>query len=282
MSRRSEWVSRYGRSSGRTALSLLLTGVISAGMLGATGTALAQASGRGAAALRPPPPPKDAKVEAPFDPTGYWVSLITEAWRFRMVVPGPGDYDEYPLALAAKQFADKWSAADAEAKGQQCQAYGAPAIMWMPTHLHISWADANTLKVETDAGMQTRLLRFKPTAQDMAQPPSLQGLTDAKWVIHGAGGLPPPPNTKRYGYIRATTDHLTQGLMRKNGLPYSDKTTMVEYWEQHTAPDGTQWLMVTTKVTDPVYLADPFIFTPNFRKEPDGSRWHPTACTLLH
>lgn len=279
MSRRSVWVSRYiGRSSGRSALSLLLAGLIAAGTLGATGAA--QAQGRRAAA-GPPPPPQDARVAAPFDATGYWVSLITEAWRFRMIVPGPGDYDEIPLNLAAKQFADAWSSATDEASGQQCKAYGAAVIMWVPERLHISWADANTLQVDTDAGMQTRLLHFKPTPKDRAQPPSLQGLTVAEWVLHGAGGFgPPPPGTPRYGYIKATTDHLTQGLLRKNGVPYSDKAKMTEYWEQHATPEGAQWLIVTTRVDDPVYLADPYFFSPTFRKEPDGARWHPTACSL--
>ncbi|MGH8113967.1 MAG: hypothetical protein ACREPS_02770 [Rhodanobacteraceae bacterium] len=284
MSRRSAWVSRpLGHSWNRTGLSLLLAALTAVGTLGA-GAAQAQGRGRAAAAGRPQMmhPPMDARAEAPFDPTGYWVSLITEAWRFRMVVPARGNYDEYPLNLAAKHFADAWSPAAYEASGQQCKAYGAPILLWLPERLHISWADANTLRVDTDAGMQTRLLRFKPTAQDMAQPPSLQGLTVAKWVIHRAGFGPPPPHMPRYGYIKTHTDHLVQGLMRKNGLPYSDKTTTTEYWEQHTAPDGTTWLMVTTKVTDPVYLADPYFFTPNFKKEPNGAGWHPTACSLRY
>jgi hypothetical protein len=276
------WVRRYvGRSSKRAALPLLLAALITAGTLG-TEAAQAQGGGGRRGALGPPPPPQDARVAAPFDPTGYWVSVITEAWRFRMIVPGPGDYDEIPLNVAAKQFADAWSAASYESSGQQCKAYGAPVLMWVPGRLHITWADANTLQVDTDSGMQTRLLHFKPTAKDKAQPPSLQGLSVANWVVHGAGGFgpPPPAGTPRYGYIKATTDHLVQGLLRKNGVPYSDKATMTEYWEQHATPDGAHWLIVTTRVDDPVYLADPYFFSPTFRKEPDGARWHPTACSL--
>ncbi len=246
-----------------------------------------RAAGGAGPAGAPAGPPPTAKAQAPFDSSGYWVSLITEAWRFRMVVPGPGDYDEIPLSLAGKQLADTFNASAEEAKGDACKAYGAPVLLWLPTRLHISWADDNTLRVDTDAGMQTRLLRFKPTAEDKAQPPSLQGLTAAEWVIYGAGGFgagrnggAPAPGP-RYGYIKATTTDLLPGYLRKNGVPYGGKTTqMTEYWEQHTAPGGAQWLIVTTTLTDPVYLADPYVFSPTFRKESDGSKWDPQPCSL--
>jgi hypothetical protein len=162
--------------------------------------------------------------------------------------------------------------------------------MWAPTRLHISWADDNTLRVDTDAGMQTRLLKFKPTDEDKAMAPSLQGVTTAQWVIHGAGfpggRRPPPagPPMPHYGYIKAETTDLLPGLLRKNGIPYGGKTThMTEYWESHAAPasfgDG-QWLIVTTRVTDSTYLADPYVFSPVFRKESDGSKWNPQPCSL--
>ena len=251
-------------------------------LLAAMGTGALLAAGFAHAQGRPamPEPPKSARAEAPFDPSGYWVSLITEAWRFRMVVPGKGDYDEIPLSLAAKQFADAWSPAADEASGQQCKAYGAAVIMWVPTRLHISWADDNTLRVDTDAGMQTRLLRFKPTAEERMAPRSLQGLSVADWVLHRAQGFGAPQGTPHYGYIKVLTDHMLPGYLRKNGVPYSAKATMTEYWEQHAAPDGAQYLIVTTVLKDPLYLQDPYVFSPDFRKEPDGSRWHPTPCTL--
>jgi len=296
-----------GRSAARGAgLALALAGLLAGAALGvevAQAQAQAQAQGQGRAGGArgargtagrpggfgaPAGPAPTARAQAPFDSTGYWVSLITEAWRFRMVVPGPGDYDEIPLSLAGKELADTFNAAAEEAKGEACKAYGAPVLLWLPTRLHISWADDNTLRVDTDAGMQTRLLRFEPTAEDRMQPASLQGLTTAEWVIHGAGGPggrrggpPGGPPGPRFGYIKATTTDLLPGYLRKNGVPYGGKTTsMTEYWEQHTAPGGAQWLIVTTRLTDPVYLADPYVFSPTFRKEPDGARWNPQPCSL--
>ena len=284
----------FGRVLGCSALGACLATFLVCGVLGSN---MADAQGRrgggaagGPAAGGPPPPPPTAKAQAPFDLDGYWVSLITEAWHYRMIVPGPSDYDEIPLSLEGKLAADKFNASAEEAAGGACKAYGAPVIMWTPGRLHISWANDETLRVDTDAGQQTRLLKFKPTDEDKAAAPSLQGLTTAEWVMHGVGppgGRRPPaagPPGPRYGYIKAETTDLLPGLFRKNGVPYGGKTThMTEYWESHAAQasfGGGQWLIVTTRVTDPTYLFDPYVFSPVFRKESDGSKWNPQPCSL--
>src|SRR3954469_10086058 len=121
--------------------------------------------GRGA-----PQPPQTARASAPVDITGYWVSLVTEDWRFRMIMPAKGDYASVPITPEAKRVADMWDPAKDEAAGEQCRAYGAAAIMRMPTRLHITWADDNTLKVETDAGQQTRLLHFNAAQKAAGHP----------------------------------------------------------------------------------------------------------------
>src|SRR5581483_8643829 len=95
-------------------------------------------------------PPAAAKAAAPIDLTGYWVAVITEDWRERMVPPAKGDYLNIPITLKAKNMADNWDPAKDEAAGEQCRSYGAPAIMATPTRLHITWQDDNTMKVETD------------------------------------------------------------------------------------------------------------------------------------
>src|SRR5688572_26580179 len=105
-------------------------------------------------------PPASARQAAPIDLTGYWVSVITEDWKYRMVVPNKGVFDAIPLSPEGRKVADTWDRARDEAAGEQCRAYGAPAIMRMPGRLNITWQDDTTLKVDTDAGTQTRLLRF--------------------------------------------------------------------------------------------------------------------------
>src|SRR6516165_11878248 len=95
-----------------------------------------------------------AKAAAPIDLTGYWVTVITPDWRERMVAPAKGDYLAVPITAAAQKVADAWDPAKDEAAGEQCRSYGAPAILRVPERLHIKWEDDQTLREETDAGMQ--------------------------------------------------------------------------------------------------------------------------------
>src|SRR5215471_12764409 len=118
-----------------------------------------------ASALAQPPqgrggPPATAKAAAPVDLTGYWVSVVSEDWRWRMVTPLKGDAASVPLNAEGQRALMAWDPAADEASNQQCKAYGAAAIMRVPGRVHITWQDDNTLKLETDAGTQTRLFRF--------------------------------------------------------------------------------------------------------------------------
>ena len=65
-----------------------------------------------------------------------------------------------PLTPAGKALADVWDPTKDESAGELCRAYAGPAIMRVPGRFHITWQDDNTLKIETDAGTQTRLLHF--------------------------------------------------------------------------------------------------------------------------
>ena len=238
--------------------------------------------------------PMAAEQQAPTDLTGYWVSLITQDWRFRMVVPGTGEYAAIPLNVRGKQTADAWRAAPDEAAGKQCEAYGAAVLMRNPERLHITWQDAETLQVDTDSGMQTRLLRFlppppggSPAAGSPAPfmvprtnaPPSWQGQSVARWSSAGPGGAPAAAAARPDSFEVVTND-LLPGLLRKNGVPYGSKTTMHEWWGLYTEPTGEQWLTINTRIYDEEYLQKPYLYESVFLKEPDGSKWHPTPCSL--
>src|SRR5262249_27916981 len=123
-----------------------------------------------------------AKTVAPIDLTGYWVSVITQDWRLRMVTPAKGDYQSIPITLEPKKAGDAWDPAKDEAAGEQCKAYGAPALMNIPTRLHITWEDDNTLRVDTDAGMQTRRFHFGNWKSPDTAPAS-QGSSVAEWQM---------------------------------------------------------------------------------------------------
>jgi hypothetical protein len=218
----------------------------------------------------PPPAPKAA---APIDITGYWVSIVTEDWRYRMVTPAPGDYQSVPMTQAAVKIADAWDPAKDEAAGDQCKSYGAPAILRVPEHLHITWQDDQTLRLDTDAGKQTRLFYFGDWKVGPDAPRSLQGYSHAQWEIQRAG--PRPVN----GSLTVATSHLKAGYLRKNGVPYSDNAALTEYYDLVKERNGDQLLVVTIVVTDPMYLREPFIISSHFKKLPDDTGWKPTECS---
>jgi len=230
----------------------------------------APGGGRGAAA--------PARVAAPIDLTGLWVSVVTEDWRWRMRTPPKGDYASIPLTPAATKVADSWDPAQDTAAGEQCRGYGAAAIMRAPGRLRISWDSDTTLKIETEAGTQTRLLQFAPAAQP--QSSSWQGTSIANWQMAGGGGGRrgggPPP---RGGSLRIVTTNLKPGYLRKNGVPYSANTRLTEYINRTTEPNGDAWLIVTTVVEDPQNLTSRFVTSSHFKKMPDGSAWNPTPCS---
>jgi hypothetical protein len=214
-------------------------------------------------------PPRPAREAAPIDLTGYWVSYVTENWRYRMVTPAKGEYRRIPVAPAALPLINSWDPAADERAGNQCKSYGAGAIMSVPGRLHITWQDADTLRIDTDAGTQTRLFHF--TARAAGSAPSWQGDSSAAWErANGPDGG---------GSLRVVTSNVRAGYLRKNGVPYSDRATVTENFDIAPLADNGRLLLVTTTVEDPVYLTGPYIVSPHFKKEPDGSKWDPTPCS---
>lgn len=237
-------------------------------------SAYAQAPGRGER------PAETAKAAAPIDLTGYWVSLVTEDWRFRMFVPPKGDYTGVPLNAAARKIADAWGPAKDEASGEQCKSYGAANLMRVPGHIHVTWQDDQTLKLETDAGMQTRVFYF---GRPQSQGGDWQGVSKASWDLMPAAitsVLGSRFNQDRqHGSLKVVTTKLKPGYLRTNGVPYSEETTLTEYFDRISEPNGNELLIVTTTVEDPIYLNRPFMTSVHFKKEADGSGWRPTSCT---
>ncbi len=232
-------------------------------------TALAAADNQAPAqAPRPATQPAapSPRAAAVFDLTGYWVSVVSEDWRYRMVTPAKGDYGRVPMTAEARKVADTWDVS----KDGSCLAYGAAGLLRIPTRLRITWEDDTVLTIETDAGMQARRLLFnKPTSPG---PPSLQGVSVASWE-RGPGGT-----VERGGTLTVTTTQMAGGWVQKNGVPYSEGAAMTEYFDRFTAPNGDPWFTVTTIVEDPRYFSQPFVTTTHFKKESDPSKWRPAPC----
>lgn len=258
----------------------------------------------------PPQPPRPARELAPVDLTGTWVSVVTEDWRWRMVTPPRGDVASIPVNAEGRKVAASWNLEADNAAGNQCKAYGVGGIMRQPGRIRVSWQDDQTLKLEFDAGTQTRILNFDRTRQPSAER-TLQGFSLAQWegpgVGRGAGpvdprvtgggmlsrelpgggggglrGGPPPRQLAQInsgGDMRIVTTNFRDGYLRKNGVPYSEQATITEYIHRlPTHPNGDNWLHVITIVEDPRYLTQPFYTSTSFRREASDANFKPSPC----
>jgi len=198
-----------------------------------------------------------ARGTAPIDLTGYWVSVVTEDWLWRMQTPPRGDYASVPLNPAGRARADEW---DPVADEGTCRPFGAPALLRMPTRVRIAWEDDATLVLETDNGLQTRRLHFGEPPESTG--PSRQGISRAEW----SGTT-----------LKVTTTNLLPGYLRRNGVPYSADTVVTEHFVRHSA-FGEEWFTVTTVVHDPAYLTQDFVTSSSFKRLPGASGWSPAPC----
>ena len=227
----------------------------------------------------PPAPPAAPRAAAPIDLTGYWVSLVTDDWRWRMVTPPKGDVLYLPVNAEGRRAADAWDPAKDTAAGEQCRAYGAGGLMHLPGRLRIGWQDDRTLVVETDTGTQTRVLHFGGAAP-AGEAPSWQGYSSALWEIDGAGGGRrgrPAAVKPAHGSLKTVTTHLKPGYFRRNGVPYGANAVLTEYWTT-LSDEGADYLVVTNILEDPQYLAQPYVRSVQFRKQADNKGWKPTPC----
>jgi hypothetical protein len=249
-------------------------------------------------------PAQSPRSAAPVDLTGYWVAVVTEDWRHRMATSRKGDFESLPLNAEGRRVANEWNLEADNAAGMQCKAFGVGGLMRQPGRLHVTWADDDSLKVEFDAGTQTRLLEFGAASAPSGDP-TWQGFSRAEWqrppggnqnpvraqignstgpIAPGGGGRGqrggPAPSAAltEGGALKVSTTAFRAGYLRKNGVPYSENARITEYF--HRLPDtgAGDWLHVLTIVEDPRYLNDAFLTSTHFKREPNGSKWNPTEC----
>jgi hypothetical protein len=248
--------------------------------------------------------PRSGRVAAPIDLGGYWVSVVSEDWRLRMATPRKGDLESVPLNAEGTRVANTWDLAKDDAAGLQCKAFGIGGIMRQPGRLHVTWQDDNTLKIDFDAGTQTRLLNIDKS-KSPGQEKTWQGHSTAEWEIPPAGrgggraqignstgpvvpggggrgqrgGPSPSGSLSQGGTLKVVTTNFREGYLRKNGVPYSENATITEYFNRLPAlPNGDAWLLVVTLIEDPKYLTQPFYTSTQFKLEPNASKWNLTPC----
>lgn len=222
-----------------------------------------------------------ARGSAPTDLTGYWVAVISEDWRYRMLTPPRGEYGNVPMSAEGRKIAEAWDPAKDDAAGAQCKGYGAAGIMRLPGRLRIAWENDNTLRIDTDTGTQARLLHFANPPAAPGGELTWQGRSAAQW--QGAGGrgtrFTEGSQAERGGVMKVVTTQMRPGYLRKNGVPYGSNAVMTEYFENHLGPNGERYLVITAVIEDPQHLSQAYVTSTNFRKLPDASGWTPTPCT---
>jgi hypothetical protein len=247
-------------------------------------------SGQGQIAAQPRVPTPTQRELAPIDLTGYWVSVVTEDWRYRMVMPLKGDYGSVPLNASGRRAADTWTPDQAG----RCEAFGAGAVMRAPGRVHITWENDSTLRIDTEAGNQTRRipLGLATATPQAGATPSWQGTSVARWdgppdvidVLRTGGfdrldsGMGAAARRMVWTPLKVVTTNLRAGWLRANGVPYSAQAVVTEHFMRFAVPEAGEWLSVRTVIDDPAYLVQPFMTSTNFKREADGSKWNPTAC----
>jgi hypothetical protein len=212
--------------------------------------------------------------------TGYWVSVVGEDWRWR-TFPARGDYGAVPLNQAARRIADAWDPAKDAAAGEACKAFAAPSVMRIPGRLHITWQDEQTLKIETDAGKQTRLFYFGNPPENKVE--DYQGSSKAEWdlgnagaggLFFGRGGAASTPS----GSMKVVTTRMKPGYATRNGVPFSNTATLTEYYDLVKQKNGVEYLILTSSLDDPTYMSQPMWTATHFKKQADARGFTPVGC----
>jgi glyoxylase-like metal-dependent hydrolase (beta-lactamase superfamily II) len=188
---------------------------------------------------------------AQWDLTGEWGARYHEDQSERIPGPELGDYLGLPITDAARLRADSWDASIATLPEWQCRPHPADYGTRGPADLRI-WKDVDTqtqqviayhTHVQWQAQERTIWMDGRPHPPEDA-PHTWQGFSTGKWE----------GNT-----LTVITTHLKEGYARRNGVPRSDRATLVEHWIRHG-----DFLTLVSIINDPVYLTDPFIRTTNW------------------
>jgi hypothetical protein len=199
------------------------------------------------------------------DITGHWANRQHEDSYGRTQGEELGDYTGTPLNEAARQRADLWDAALYGLDEWQCRPHTSPNIWRSVYPAHIT-RDVEPVTGETIAyhiNFQNLIDRViwmdgRPHPSDDA-PHTWAGFSTGKWE----GDI-----------LTVTTTHLKEYILKRNGVPHSDRATMVEHIMRHG-----DFLTIVQIVTDPMYYEEPFIQSTDFALDLKGTE-APVLCEI--
>lgn len=208
-----------------------------------------------------PPPAAGAAPSTGFDLSGYWTAAMHEDAMERGAGPELADYGGFPINDAARLFALSYNASRLTLRHHQCDGYVAPysirsignARTWEERDEHTQRLMAIHWYNQTFEGRRTIWMDGRPHPPAYA-PHTWMGFSTGRFVGNA---------------LEVQTTHLKQGWLRRNGLPESDQTTLVEFFVRH----GDR-LTHTAVINDPVYLTEPAVRTTDFFRQPvDHQSW---------
>ncbi len=202
-----------------------------------------------------------APASAQISLVGEWSPRYHEDQPER--VPGPelGDYTGLPITEGARLAAETWDASRLTLREHQCKVHIGPYIYHGPLQVRI-WEvkDPRTQQVvaikhyiNTYEQERTIWMDGRPHPPEWA-PHTWMGFSTGKWD----GDI-----------LTVYTTHIKQEWIRRNGIPNSDQSTMIEHFIRHgnIMTHLVQW-------TDPVYLSEPLIRSEDFvLNERSGGNW---------
>jgi glyoxylase-like metal-dependent hydrolase (beta-lactamase superfamily II) len=208
-----------------------------------------------------------AMAYAQTDPAGEWAPRFHEDQPERIPGPEIGDYLGLPINNAARLRGDAWDASLLTVPEHQCKPHPSDYSPRGPANLRITKEiDRDTQQViayhthiSWEAPERTIWMDGRPHPPAYA-PHTWQGFSTGKWE----GDM-----------LTITTTHLKIGWIRRNGIPRSDRATVVEHWIRHE--NYLTWVVI---ITDPVYLTEPFIRTTDFVADPD-QQIAPYPCEIV-
>ena len=196
-----------------------------------------------------------APVFAQKDIAGEWDNRFDEDFLERIPGPDIGDYLGIPLNDAARRHADSWDASLLTLPEHQCKPHPSDYGMRGPANTRI-WKEVDTATQQTIA-WHTHISWQAPERtiwmDGRPHPPEYAAHT---WQGFSTGKM-------EGNMLTITTTHLKNGWIRRNGIPRSEKATVVE----HMIRNGNYltWMVI---VNDPVYLTEPFVRTTDFVLDP--------------
>lgn len=192
--------------------------------------------------------PADAEI----DLSGVWFVAYHEDWIEVGTGPDIADYTGLPISDAARERALAWNPSLINQPERQCAQLPLDyTVFW--TNFRI-WKDIDPFTQELVAwkshrqwGEEKQTVWMDGRSHPPAYAPhTYQGFSTGEWDGNK---------------LKITTTHLKEAYSRRNGVPRSDRATIVVYYIRHD-----NHLTVARIVQDPDYLTEPLIHTTNYLK----------------